>query len=262
MTDAANSKIRAVIVDDEDLARQMLREFLAPHVEIDIIAECANGFEAVKAVTELKPDLLFLDIQMPKLNGFEVLELIGTDRAIIFVTAYDEYAIRAFDIHAVDYLLKPFSAERFDSALKRAKERLGGKLPAPAELSSSARPPTQTLERIVVRDGTRVNIIPIAKLDFAEAQDDYVALSSEGKKHLKQQTISSLEKALDPERFLRIHRSYIVNLERVTKIEPYSKDNYVVVLSSGAQLPVSRNGYARLRAILDQKTGAGRSEEN
>jgi two-component system LytT family response regulator len=254
MNDTANKKIRTVIVDDEELARQMLREFLSGHTEIEIIAECTNGFEAVKAVTELKPDLLFLDIQMPKLNGFEVLELIGTDRAIVFVTAYDEYAIRAFDIHAVDYLLKPFGAERFAAALKRAKERLGGKLPPPADLSSSARPPAQYIERIVVRDGTRVHIIPVAKLEFAEAQDDYVALSTEGKKHLKQQTISSLESVLDPERFLRIHRSYIVNLEMVTKIEPYSKDNHVVVLTSGAQLPVSRSGYARLRAILDQKT--------
>jgi two-component system LytT family response regulator len=154
----------------------------------------------------------------------------------------------------VDYLLKPFGAERFAAALKRAKERLGGKLPPPADLSSSARPPAQYIERIVVRDGTRVHIIPVAKLEFAEAQDDYVALSTEGKKHLKQQTISSLESVLDPERFLRIHRSYIVNLEMVTKIEPYSKDNHVVVLTSGAQLPVSRSGYARLRAILDQKT--------
>lgn len=257
MNEIATNKIRAVIVDDEELARQMLREFASKHGEIEIIAECANGFEAVKAVTEMKPDLLFLDIQMPKLTGFEVLELIGTDRAIIFVTAYDEYAIKAFDVHAVDYLLKPFSAERFDAALQRAKERLGGaKLPEPADLSSAARPPQEFLERIVVRDGTRVHIIPVAKLDFAEAQDDYVALSSEGKKHLKQQTISSLEKVLDPNRFLRIHRSYIVNLEKVTKIEPYSKDNYVVVLNNGVQLPVSRSGYARLRAQLDQKTGS------
>jgi two-component system, LytTR family, response regulator len=247
------ARIRAVIVDDEDLARQMLREFLASHPEIEVVAECANGFEAVKAVTELKPDLLFLDIQMPKLNGFEVLELIGTNRAIVFVTAYDEYAIRAFDIHAVDYLLKPFNAERFETALQRAKERLSGNLPAPTELSASARPPAQYVERIVVRDGTRVHIIPVAKLDYAEAQDDYVALSTEGKKHLKQQTISSLESVLDPSRFLRIHRSYIVNLEKVAKIEPYSKDSYVVVLSNGAQLPVSRSGYARLRALFDQK---------
>jgi two-component system LytT family response regulator len=250
MTTAEN-KIRVVIVDDEELARQMLREFLSTHPEMEIIAECANGFEAVKAVTELKPDLLFLDIQMPKLDGFEVLELIGADRAIVFVTAFDEYAIRAFEIHAVDYLLKPFNAQRFETALVRAKQRLGGTLPSATELSSSARPPAQYLERIVVRDGTRVTIIPVAKLDYAEAQDDYVALSSEGKKHLKQQTISSLEAALDPSRFLRIHRSYIVNLEKVSKIEPYSKDNHVVVLSNGAQLPVSRTGYGKLRGVLE-----------
>jgi two-component system LytT family response regulator len=171
---------------------------------------------------------------------------------VVFVTAYDEYAIRAFDIHAVDYLLKPFSAERFETALQRAQQRLGGKLPAPTDLSSSARPPSQPLERIVVRDGTRVFVIPVAKLDYAEAQDDYVALASEGKKHLKQQTISSLEDTLDPSRFLRIHRSYIVNLEKVTKVEPYSKDNHMVVLSNGTQLPVSRSGYTRLREFLEQ----------
>jgi two-component system LytT family response regulator len=250
-------KIKTVIVDDEELARKMLLEFLASHPEIEIVGECANGFEAVKAVTELNPDLIFLDIQMPKLNGFEVLELIGTDRAIVFVTAFDEYALRAFEIHAVDYLLKPFAAERFETALQRVKQRLGGKVPVPIELATSARPPAQYLERLVVKDGTRVYVIPVAKLDFAEAQDDYIALSAEGKKHLKQQTISSLETTLDPQRFLRIHRSYIVNLERVTKIEPYSKDNYVVVLGSGQQLPVSRSGYARLRAFLDQKAQAG-----
>jgi two-component system LytT family response regulator len=253
MTSGAEQKVRTIIVDDEELARKMLLEFLASHPEIEVAAECANGFEAVKAVTELKPDLIFLDIQMPKLDGFKVLELIGTDHAIVFVTAYDEYALRAFEIHAVDYLLKPFPAERFETALQRAKERLGGKLPAPAELATSARPPAQFLERLVVKDGTRVYVIPVAKLDYAEAQDDYVALSTEGKKHLKQQTISSLETALDPQRFLRIHRSYIVNLERVTKIEPYSKDQYVVVLGGGQQLPVSLSGYTRLRAFLDQK---------
>lgn len=245
--------MRVIVVDDEELARKMLLEFLSAHPEIEVVAECANGFDAVKAVTELKPDLIFLDIQMPKLDGFEVLELIGTDRAVIFATAYDEYALRAFEIHAVDYLLKPFPAERFETALQRAKQRLGGKLPPPVELSQAARPPQQYLERIAVRDGSRVYVIPVAKLEYAEAQDDYVALCSEGKKHLKQQTISSLEAALDPQRFVRIHRSYIANVERVTKIEPYSKDNYVVVLAGGTQLPVSRSGYGRLREFLDQK---------
>jgi two-component system LytT family response regulator len=172
---------------------------------------------------------------------------------VIFATAYDEYALKAFEIHAVDYLLKPFPAERFETALQRAKQRLGGKLPPPTELAQSARAPQQYLERIAVRDGSRVYVIPVAKLEYAEAQDDYVALCSEGKKHLKQQTISGLEAALDPQRFVRIHRSYIVNVERVTKIEPYSKDNHVVVLAGGTQLPVSRSGYTRLREFLDQK---------
>jgi two-component system LytT family response regulator len=252
----AGKKIRTMIVDDEDLARQVLREYLSKHPEIEIVAECANGFEAVKCAAEHEPDLLFLDIQMPKLDGFEVLELIGAGRAVIFVTAYDTFAIRAFEVHAVDYLLKPVSADRFNAALGRAEERLSGKTPSPPvaamELAASARPPSQFLDRIPVRDGTSVFIIPVAKLDYAEAQDDYVALVSAGKKHLKQQTISSLETALDPSRFLRIHRSYIVNLERVLKIEPYGKDTHVAVLSGGVQLPVSRAGHARLRAFLDR----------
>ena len=244
-------KCRAVIVDDEELARRVLRELLRAHNEVEVVAECPNGFEAVKAVAELKPDLLFLDVQMPKLDGFEVLELIAEGPAVIFVTAYDQYALRAFEAHAVDYLLKPFGADRLKVALERTKERLGGKLPPPPELAAAARPPAQYLERIVVKDGSRVHIIPVSKLDYAEAQDDYVALAVEGKKHLKQQTLSNLEKALDPERFLRIHRSYIVNLDRLGKVEPYGKDTHVVILTTGAQLPVSRSGYARLREILE-----------
>jgi two-component system, LytTR family, response regulator len=250
----AGQRIRVIVVDDEDLSRQILREFLSAHSEIEIVAECANGFEVVKSAAELKPDLIFLDIQMPKLDGFEVLELLGQDIAVIFVTAYDSYAIRAFEVHAVDYLLKPIGSARFEAALERAKGRLAGKLPAaplPAmELAAAARPPARYLDRIPVRDGTSVFIIPIAKLDYAEAQDDYVALVSAGKQHLKQQTLASLEASLDPSRFLRVHRSYIVNLERVVKVEPYGKDTYVAVLSTGTQLPVSRAGHARLREFL------------
>jgi two-component system, LytTR family, response regulator len=252
-------KIRTVIVDDEELARQVLRELIAAHPEIEIIAECANGFEAVKAITELSPDLLFLDIQMPKLDGFEVLELVGDNKmAVVFATAYDEFALKAFEVHAVDYLLKPFGSDRFEKALQHARQRLGGtSAPAPSnvtELAQSARGPGQFLDRIVVRDGTRVHIIQVAKLDYVEAQDDYVALSTEGHKHLKQQTIASLETALDPKQFLRIHRSYIVNLERVAKIEPYGKDSKVAILNDGARLPVSRAGYDRLRTVLDDKS--------
>ena len=253
MSTDANNRFRVMIVDDEDLARQVIREMLQSHQEVETAGECANGFEAVRMTGELKPDLLFLDIQMPKLDGFEVLELIGSEVAIVFVTAHDEHALRAFEVHAVDYLLKPFTAERFDAALERAKERIGQKLPAPAELMAAARGPGQYAERVVVKDGTRVQIIPVAKLDYAEAQDDYVALASLGKKHLKQQTISSLEAALDPKNFVRIHRSYLLNLERVARLEPYSKDSHVVILNDGTRLPVSRAGYARLKAFLDQQ---------
>ena len=246
-------KVRAIIIEDEELARQILREMLKPHPEVEIVGECANGFDAVKMVPELKPDLLFLDVQMPKLDGFEVLELIGNERAVIFVTAYDQHALRAFEVHAVDYLLKPFSAERFEAALERAKQRLGQEvLPVPAALAAAARETGHYLERIVVKDGARVQIIPVAKLDYVEAQDDYVSLASQGKKYLKQQTISSLEAGLDPKNFLRIHRSCIVNLERVSRLEPYMKDSHVVTLTDGTRLPVSRTGYARLRALLGQ----------
>lgn len=254
MTKSGEKKITTLIVDDEDLARLVLRELTQSHPELTVVAECANGFEAVKAVAEHKPDLIFLDVQMPKLSGFDVLELIGTDTAVIFVTAYDQYAMRAFEVHAVDYLLKPIGRDRFEAALERAKSRLGEKLPAPPELAAAARAPKQFLDRIVVRDGTRVTLIPVGKLDYAEAQDDYVALASEGKKHLKQQTIASLEACLDPDRFVRVHRSYIVNFERVIRIEPYAKDSRLAILADNTRLPVSKSGYARLKSLLDQRT--------
>jgi len=247
----ASRKLTAIVVDDEELARAVIREMLRAHPEIEVLGECANGFEAVKMVSEKKPSLLFLDIQMPKLDGFEVLELIDSEIAVIFATAYDQHALRAFEVHAVDYLLKPVASDRFEAALERAKQRLGAPAPPVAELAAAAREPGHYAERIVVKDGTRVHIIPVAKLDYVEAQDDYVALASLGKKHLKQQTISGVEAVLDPKNFLRIHRSYIVNLERVSKVEPYGKDSHVAILSDGARLPVSRAGYARLRTVLE-----------
>ena len=247
-------KWKALIVDDEELARNLLREMLAQHAEIEIAAECGNGMDAVKAVAEHKPDLLFLDVQMPKLTGFDVLELIERENtAVIFVTAYDQYAMKAFDVHAVDYLLKPYSRERFEAALERAKTQTAAKQLDAGELAAAARPAGQFAERIVVKDGTRVTLIPVAKLDYAEATDDYVTLVSEGKKHLKQQTISGLEMALDPAQFVRIHRSYVVNLERVARIEPYGKDSKVAILANGARVPVSKAGFARLRELLEEK---------
>ncbi len=251
---APAQKWKALIVDDEELARKLLREMLKQHPEIEVAAECANGMEAVKAAAEHKPDLLFLDVQMPKLTGFDVLELIDpAGVSIIFVTAYDQFAMKAFEVHAVDYLLKPFSRDRFEAALQRAKNQKGQKPADPVALSATARPTGQFLERIVVKDGTRVTLIPVAKLDYAEALDDYVSLVADGKKHLKQQTISGLEASLDPALFVRIHRSYLVNLERVTRIEPYGKDSRVAILSNNVKLPVSRAGYARLKSLLDDR---------
>jgi two-component system LytT family response regulator len=247
-------RLRVAIVDDEELARAIIREHLLRESGIDIVAECSNGFEAVKSIIDTKPDLVFLDVQMPKLDGFEVLELVGREVAVVFVTAYDQYAMKAFDAHAVDYLLKPFSLARFQTALERARQRVREagreKLPDPVEIAAAARPPEQFANRIVVRDGAKVHIIPMDKLDYVEAQDDYVALYSQKRSYLKQQTISSLEASLDPARFVRIHRSWIVNIERVTKIEPYTRDAKVAILSDGTRLPVSRAGLARLRSLL------------
>jgi len=245
--------IRAILVDDEDLARQILREYLSQEEDVEIVAECANGFDAVKAIAEWKPDLAFLDVQMPKLDGFEVLELVDAELAVVFVTAYDQYAMKAFEAAAVDYLLKPFDESRLRTALEKARRRLGERAPRPhtAELKQAARAPGQWPERIVVKDGTRVHIIPVGQLEYAEAQDDYVALHSGGKNYLKQQTISSLEESLDPGKFVRVHRSFLINLEHVSKIEPYTKDSRLAILASGAQVPVSRAGYLRLKDVME-----------
>lgn len=247
--------LRAVIADDEELARGILREYIARsdnEIGIEIVAECSNGFEAVKACGELRPDVLFLDIQMPKLDGFEVLELIDREVAVVFVTAFDQYAMRAFDAAAVDYLLKPFGVERFRAALEKVRRRVGEVRPASLSetLQSAARPAGAHLERIVVKDGARVHVIPAAKLDYAEAQDDYVALRSEGKSWLKQQTIASLEAALDPKRFVRLHRSYLVNVDRITRIEPNTKDTWLAILTDGSRIPVSRGGYAKFSGLM------------
>lgn len=243
--------IQVIIIDDEELARSIIREYLAEHPEIQIIAECSNGFEAVKAVTELKPDLIFLDVQMPKLNGFEVLELIESDLAVVFVTAYEQYAVKAFEVHAVDYLLKPFSRERFDEALTRAQEKLAHKeFPPQSDIISSARPKGETVERVLVRDGSRVFVIPAEKIDYVEAQDDYIAIKSEGKTHLKKQRLSDLQQLLDPKRFVRIHRSYILNVDRLSRLELYAKDSRMAILKDGTQLQVSRSGYDKLKELL------------
>jgi two-component system, LytTR family, response regulator len=248
---APKSALRVLVVDDEDPARALLAEYLRGARDVEIVGECKNGFEAVKAVSESKPDLVFLDIQMPKLDGFEVLELIGREVAVVFVTAFDEHAIRAFEVNAVDYLLKPVAADRFAAALERARKRILAHQPAPVpQLLAEARPAGSHLDRILVRQGPNVHVIPAGALDYAVARDDYVGLSSRGKEHLKQQTLAELQAALDPKRFVRIHRSYLLNVDRLTRIEADTGDSKVAVLTDGTRLPVSRAGYGRLKGFL------------
>ena len=243
--------LRIVIVDDEPLARAVLREYAGADAAIEIVADCANGFEAVKAVADHKPDLVLLDVQMPKLDGFEVLELLGRDQPVIFVTAYDQYALRAFEVHAVDYLLKPFSVERFQEAMQRARERRRAKAALPLEeLVRDARPRTGPAERVLIRDGANVHVLPADAIDYVEAQDDYVAFKSAGKQYLKDQTLAAVEAMLDPARFVRIHRSFILNIDRIAKVELYAKDSRMATLRDGTRLPVSRAGYARLAELL------------
>lgn len=245
------TEVGALIVDDEAPARSILREYLSRVPGVRILGECADGLEAVRAAAEGKPDVVFLDIEMPKLNGFEVLELLDPSIAAVFVTAYDTWAVKAFEVCAADYVLKPYAPERIAAAVERARARLGSRARVDASaLTAAARPEGTWLERIVVRDGARVQIIPVEKLLAAQAQDDYVELRSEGKAYLKPQTLASLAASLDPRRFVRVHRSHLVRLDAVARLEAYAKGSYVAILSDGARVPVSREGYARLKALL------------
>jgi two-component system LytT family response regulator len=244
--------MRIIIVDDEMLARAVVREYLSEHADVEIVAECANGFEAVKAITELSPDLVILDIQMPKLDGFEVAELAGAKTRYIFATAFDQYAIKAFEFHALDYLLKPFSQQRFDQALAHARANVGKGAPDAAvdNMVREAAARNKPLGRVLIRDGAKVHVIGSDKIDYVEAQDDYVQIRSEGKSYLKNQRLTELEGQLDGEQFLRIHRSYLVNIARVERIEQATKDSHVAILKDGGRLPVSRSGYQKIRAAL------------
>jgi two-component system LytT family response regulator len=242
--------ITVLIVDDEAPARAIVREYLSDYPQFVVAAECANGYEAVKAASEHRPDLIFLDIQMPKLDGFEVLDLLDTKPQVVFVTAYDEYAIRAFEVHAIDYLLKPFSAARFAEVVAHAEEmvrRREGDGMNVAGASASIRKP---LQRIAFRDGATIDVVPVQRIDYIEAQDDYVHVWSRGQRHVKQQPLGELEALLDTTRFIRVHRSYIVNLESLARVEPYAKDSRVALLKDGTRIPVSRAGYERLKGLL------------
>lgn len=245
--------MRVVVVDDETLARAILIEHLAQVSDVEVVGQAANGFEAVKLAEELNPDLLFLDIQMPKLSGFEVLELLAERApAVIFTTAFDEFALRAFEVHAVDYLLKPVEPVRLIAAVERAAERLRTRAPQPSpqELAVAARPPGKRLERVLIRHEGRVHVLPLERIDYVEAQDDYLSFASGGKNLRKQQTMSELETQLDPSRFVRIHRSFILNIERLARIDLYGKDSWLAILTDGSKLPMSRTGHAKLKELI------------
>ncbi|HWP06248.1 MAG TPA: LytTR family DNA-binding domain-containing protein [Polyangiaceae bacterium] len=242
---------RVLIADDEEPARRLLLEYLRAHPAWKPVAEAKNGLEAVKLAQEHAPDLILLDVQMPKIDGFEVLGLLPPETAVVFTTAFDEYAIRAFEVHAVDYLLKPFSAERFAQALERAERRLGAARTVTApELAHAARGPGGHLERLVIRDGAEIVIIPIDTVDYVQGQDDYVEVFHGGRSSLTQQTLQSLEGSLDPKHFVRVHRSYVLNVRRVARLEPWGHGSKMAVLHDGRTVPVSRSGEARLKAVL------------
>lgn len=249
-----NKVINAIVVDDEHLARHYLQEMLKEYPNINIVAECKNGFEAVKAVATYNPELIFLDIQMPKLDGFEVLELIEReDIAVVFATAYDEYALKAFDSHAVDYLLKPYSKERLAKAIEKVMKNIGRPLPSMNEMRSTSLSSSvpEYLSRVVVKEGSKIEVIPVHAVEYVLAEDDYIDIHyGMGQRVLKHQTLTSFEQSLNPNKFVRIHRSSLVNIEQVERIELISKDKYVAILKDRAELRISRTGHKRLKAVI------------
>lgn len=241
---------KVIIIDDEPLARMIVKEYLQKHPALELVQECSDGFEGVKAIQQHQPDLIFLDIQMPKINGFEMLELVDEKPSVIFATAFDEYAIKAFDTHAVDYLLKPFSQERFNKAIEKWQQQQ----PAPKNnlnelLDTAAQSPAQN-NRIVVKNGSKIKIIPAHDIWYLEAADDYVKIYTQEGYFLKNKTMGFFEQSLDAAQFVRSHRSYILNIQQITRIDPYEKDNHIAILKSGAKVPVSRSGYVKLRQVL------------
>jgi len=243
---------KVIIIDDEPLARSIVIEYIQHFPDLVVSQVCSNGFEGIKAIQQYKPDLIILDIQMPKINGFEMLELIENPPAVIFATAFDEYAIKAFEAHAIDYLLKPFNQDRFEKAIKKWREQKNnsaGEKQTKQLLDDVSLTAPQN-ERIVIKDGSKIKIIPIQDVHYLEAADDFVKVFTKEGYFLKNKTMSHFEQVLDPAQFVRSHRSYIINLQQITRIDPYEKDNHVAILRSGAKVPVSRTGYPKLKAIL------------
>lgn len=242
---------KVVIIDDEPLARSLVVEYLQQHSSIEIAAECNDGFQGVKAIMQHKPDLIFLDIQMPKINGFEMLELLDSTPSVIFTTAFDEYAIKAFEANAIDYLLKPFSKERFDLAIQKwnEKKNTSSEKNIQALLENTTKQPDEK-NRIVVKNGSDIRIVPMADVMYIEAYDDYVKIFTKDTYYLKKKTMNYYEQVLDSSQFFRTHRSFIINLQELTKIEPLEKNTYVVLLKNGKRIPLSRTGYSKLKETL------------
>ena len=254
---ASATTMTAIVVDDEPLGRQELTFLLRAHPDVQIVAEGRNGLEALQLIKEHEPDIVFLDVAMPGQDGLGVVRKLLEKKGkikiphVVFVTAYDQYALRAFEVHAVDYLLKPFSAERLADALDRARSRLGqGELPPVGALSAAAHPEQRYASRILVRDGSRVHVLPASRIVYVQAQDDYITISCDGKEYLKEQTLTEAEAALDPAKFVRIHRSFVLNLDCLSRVELDARENRVAVLADGRRLPVSRSGYQRLSSLL------------
>ena len=240
--------MNVIIIDDEILARNIVKEYLQSHMDINIVAECEDGFEGLKAIQQFQPDLVFLDIQMPKINGFEMLELIEEPPAVIFTTAFDEFAIKAFEINAVDYLLKPFSKDRFEKAIIKYKETFNA--PATQKILETAAQNSLQQNRVVVKVGNKIKIIPVNKIHYLEAADDYVKIVTADGSYLKKRTMTFFEDSLGIHHFVRVHRSYIVNTSLITRIDAYEKDSHLLLLSTGAKLPVSKTGYGKLKDAL------------
>jgi len=244
---------KIVIIDDEPLARSIVVEYIQRHTDLEVAAECNNGYEGVKAILQHKPDLVFLDIQMPKINGFEMLELLDTVPPVIFATAFDEYAIKAFEANAIDYLLKPFSKERFDTALEKWRSKKNEDKNAEKniqQLLDTGEKQADEKNRIVVRNNSEITIVPVADVFYIEAYDDYVKIFTKDNYYLKKKTMNYYEQVLDPAQFFRVHRSFIINLQQLTRIEPMEKNSYIALLKSGKKIPLSRPGYAKLKEKL------------
>jgi len=243
--------IRTLIIDDEEPARLLVKKFLEPFAEIEVVGECSDGFLAVKSINELKPDLIFLDVQMPKLSGFELLEIIEHRPNVIFTTAYDSYAIKAFDQNAVDYLLKPFSKERFAEALSKVMGRIASKVEQNYnEVIAIAEEKTDILQRVAVKSGSKIEIIAVADIVFIESEGDYVMINSKGGKYLKEKTMKYFEQHLDSNTFIRVHRSFIININEISRIELFEKESYIIKLKNGAQVKASSSGYKALKDAL------------